>query len=191
MAKSGVHGTHLELVACAKVFKCQIFIHQEGQQVWKISTSPEGEDVAIEAHIIYYSWEHYDSVRNIEGPFSGMPQLQIQHKPIPSAVKEESMSDKMEQIVLQSVVFLHDDHLEFIRKLLKKHRQNPSAVVDEILEMGEDGLQALDLIIPKKDVRKQAIIQSREKRKSRKANGTQPTIPKDVEISTKLSALSI
>ena len=37
----------------------------------------ETEEAEQTLHIAYHSWEHYSSVRNIDGPLSGPPEIKV------------------------------------------------------------------------------------------------------------------
>ena len=64
MAQSGEFGDHLCLVAYARDSGRDLYVHQVGNPVW-IIRAQEGREAARQLHIVYYEWEHYDSLRLI------------------------------------------------------------------------------------------------------------------------------
>ncbi|KAJ3176089.1 Monoacylglycerol lipase abhd12 [Irineochytrium annulatum] len=96
MRKDGIYGENMELVACARLHRLDICIHQLGQPPWVIKGSDfvgDGASSSFEAdpttcstsngaaslpsprmiHIIYHSFEHYSSVRSIDDALDRNP----------------------------------------------------------------------------------------------------------------------
>ncbi|KAJ6258760.1 hypothetical protein Dda_6813 [Drechslerella dactyloides] len=83
MEKAGVYGDNLEIVAFARCYGVNVKIYQR-EFAYQISCDGD-EDVPPSAandgsggepqllHIAYHSWEHYSSVRNVDGPHTGHP----------------------------------------------------------------------------------------------------------------------
>ncbi|KAJ3306359.1 hypothetical protein HDV03_005326 [Kappamyces sp. JEL0829] len=138
MGKPGTFATNIEVVACSRVFQCDILVHQLGQSVWRVSTldSPPHHPV----HIVYHAWEHYSSLRNLDGTGGPLKIQSVADGSSTGAVKQDQCAPAatgMESIVLKSLDELTELDLPKIRELLKKYRGNPSAVVDHILEERE------------------------------------------------------
>ena len=173
MKRDRSHGGNMELVAASRHFQRNVFVHQLRQPVWRIG---DIENDQPSLHIIYYSWEHYSSARNTDGPHSGLPNINIQvaeqecHVPESGTKKEQIELTDFEKIVMQSVNLEKKD-LPQVRRLLEKHRGNPSAVVDELFEKQS---QSNDEWIPehiKNNIsmqKKERIIENRGKRKKKK-----------------------
>ncbi|KAJ1667107.1 2-oxoglutarate dehydrogenase E1 component [Coemansia sp. RSA 1646] len=80
MRNPGVYGGNMELVAFARNFLVDIKVYQMGGTVFVISGAPaenprESARNLQTVHIAYHSYEHYSSVRNRDGPHSGMPDV--------------------------------------------------------------------------------------------------------------------
>ncbi|KAI9715006.1 MAG: hypothetical protein M1828_001113 [Chrysothrix sp. TS-e1954] len=72
MSRKGVWGGNMELVAFARVMHVNIFVYQHDRR-YMIA----GDDSKADVHIAYHEWQHYSSIRNISGPHSGPPELQV------------------------------------------------------------------------------------------------------------------
>lgn len=141
MENDGVYGTNLELVAASRHLKRVILVHQESQPVWKIG-GDDDIDLATGSnlHILYYSWEHYSSLRN---RVDGSLPVKLQANPTqdPASVPLEQELSDFEKIIFHSIPSLVlERDLGRVQELLRKHLGNPSDVVDELLEL-EDALQ--------------------------------------------------
>lgn len=81
MRKDGTYGGNMEVVAAARTLGADIVVHQSGSPIWLVSSSmPDVSTIASSKpplHIVYHSWEHYSSVRNINGPHTGLPEIKI------------------------------------------------------------------------------------------------------------------
>ncbi|EST05889.1 Ovarian tumor, otubain [Kalmanozyma brasiliensis GHG001] len=97
-------------------------------------------------YIAYHNWEHYSSIRNLDGPHSGLPRIkeQIIAAAAGSAAADEDSKASAkgasnpteptleEKMVLQSVSGDHD--LDEIRQLLSENENKWDQVVELILE---------------------------------------------------------
>ncbi|KAI8387320.1 hypothetical protein BD560DRAFT_419793 [Blakeslea trispora] len=134
MTRNGTFGGNMELVAFAKLKKVDIKGAYEEQE---IDSEEElgAESEIMTLHIAYHNWEHYSSVRNIEGPYSGPPEIKI-HQNNPS---KDSDQEEQEQECLTSVEKVvrnacADTSVRKIRRLLIKYKGNPDKVIDAIYE---------------------------------------------------------
>lgn len=81
MKELGTYGGNMELVAFARSHDVNIRVYQPGTVF--VIEGGDGVDNKGKAeerrtlHIAYHSWEHYDSVRNIDGPHTGDPEIKI------------------------------------------------------------------------------------------------------------------
>lgn len=64
MSQPGEFGDHLCLVAYSRASGNDIYVHQLGNPVW-IVRAVDGREAKRQLHIVYYEWEHYDSLRLI------------------------------------------------------------------------------------------------------------------------------
>lgn len=73
MAKDGVYGDNVEIVAFANCYHVNVVIYQH-EHLFIVSCQDGSQD-AMNVHIAYHDWEHYSSVRNREGPHKGLPEV--------------------------------------------------------------------------------------------------------------------
>ena len=74
MAKDGVYGDNLEIVAFARNYRVNVVIYQS-DFMYIVNCEEQPSNNTPAAHIAYHTWEHYSSVRNVGGPHSGMPNV--------------------------------------------------------------------------------------------------------------------
>lgn len=139
MAKDGVYGDNMEIVAFARHFQVDVVIYQ-ADFLYVVSANGDESDSKDERkklHIAYHTWEHYSSVRNIEGPFTGLPEVlfrqPMQKQSADSGEgKPKSKSAKWKiDVVRKSLPFLLSD--EVIKKQLDQHSGDISSAVEELL----------------------------------------------------------
>ncbi|GJJ75495.1 OTU domain-containing protein 3 [Entomortierella parvispora] len=79
MRKNGTYGGNVELVAIARLKKVDVKVYQPGfiYVIEGIHSKKGGLAVGQRPtlHVAYHSWEHYSSIRNIEGPHDGLPEI--------------------------------------------------------------------------------------------------------------------
>ncbi|KAF8949553.1 hypothetical protein BGZ46_005105 [Entomortierella lignicola] len=135
MRKNGTYGGNIELVAFARMKLVDIKVYQpgyifviEGVDVKKEGSSPGQRPVM---HIAYHSWEHYSSIRNIDGPHEGLPEINprsIKQKPLAKLTNQDPPRS-IERMIM-NVTGTQD--LELVRELLEKHHGNVDSVYNEI-----------------------------------------------------------
>lgn len=103
MRKDGTFGDQAEIVAFARTTNVNISIHQRDTEPLLIrpdggscETKYNGSEPSQTLHIAYHYWEHYSSVRNIGGPYTGPPQIQVQL----SAVAGDYIQNESEPVVM-------------------------------------------------------------------------------------------
>ncbi|KAF9356919.1 hypothetical protein BGX26_004551 [Mortierella sp. AD094] len=139
MRKNGTYGGNIELVAFARMKRVDIKVYQpgyifviEGVDVKKEGSSP-GQRPTM--HIAYHSWEHYSSIRNIDGPHEGLPEISlrpIKQKPLAKLTNQDPPRS-IERMIM-NVTGVQD--LERVRELLEKHHGNTDNVYNELYEQG-------------------------------------------------------
>lgn len=84
MAKGGTYGDHAEITAFANAFNCNVHIFQSD---YTYAIPPKGETTSepSNVYIAHHKWEHFSSIRNVKGPHSGLPQVELK----PSAAERE------------------------------------------------------------------------------------------------------
>jgi OTU domain-containing protein 3 len=132
MAKPGVYGANLELVAFCNEFKINVCVHQAGLDPWVISPV----ESATTLHVAYHSWEHYSSIKKSE--LYGSANFDASElKAKKSERKPDDPVTNMEMMIMNST---STEDILRIRQLLVKYRGNPNAVIDELFAQKEDNL---------------------------------------------------
>ncbi|KXS11699.1 cysteine proteinase [Gonapodya prolifera JEL478] len=152
MRRDGTYGENLEVVAFARAGSVDVAVHQMRQPVWIVRAREDGRPVGRMIHIVYHSWEHYSSVRNLAGPATGPPQIRITptapHPP-PSASGASSSSStgtstaktpppanhptSLERMIMQTT---GEEDFRRVRALLDKYRMNVNRVFEELWQEG-------------------------------------------------------
>lgn len=124
MSQDGVFGDHAEIVAFARAADVNVIIYQRTTHF--LVTPDEGEldterDEASVArairrrrtlHVAYHEWEHYSSIRKVNGPHTGLPEIEFKLRtsgelstvPDKKAAKREVASKV--QVILQACAFM-------------------------------------------------------------------------------------
>ena len=145
------------------------------------AATPELAEAYGPLYIAYHNWEHYSSIRNLDGPHSGLPRIteQTMAAEEAAAVTESDTKAKKtasnaeptteEKMVLQSIS--GDHSLEEVRQLLSEHHNDWAHVVELILEK--------DAIIDEEEVgaELQAVPSSGERAADRLAVPPPPPLP--------------
>ncbi|KAG0303166.1 hypothetical protein BGZ98_006949 [Dissophora globulifera] len=137
MRKNGTFGGNIELVAFARLKRVDVRVYQpgyifviEGVDVKKEGSTP-GERPIM--HIAYHSWEHYSSIRNIDGPYEGLPEINPRLvKQMPLAKLSNKDPPRSLERLIMNVSGVQD--LELVRVLLQKHHGNVDRVYDDLAE---------------------------------------------------------
>ncbi|KAJ9478813.1 OTU-like cysteine protease [Pseudozyma hubeiensis] len=110
------------------------------------ASPPQPAEAYGPLYIAYHNWEHYSSIRNLDGPHSGLPRIREQSIASAGAAAAASADTKIlakdpsikaeptteEKMVLQSISGDHD--LEEVRRLLEENHNDWAHVVEVILE---------------------------------------------------------
>ncbi|KAF9920866.1 hypothetical protein FBU30_009188 [Linnemannia zychae] len=137
MRKNGTYGGNIELVAFARMKRVDIKVYQpgyiyviEGVDVKKEGSSPGQRPVM---HIAYHSWEHYSSIRNIDGPYEGPPEINprpIKQEPLRKLTSQDPPRSIERAIIKATGV----DDLVLIRELMEKYKGDVDSVYNEIYD---------------------------------------------------------
>ncbi|KAF9563645.1 hypothetical protein EC968_004801 [Mortierella alpina] len=151
MRKNGTYGGNIELVAFARMKRVDIKVYQpgyifviEGIDVKKEGSSPGQRPVM---HIAYHSWEHYSSIRNIDGPHEGPPEINprpIKQTPLTKLTSKDPPRS-IERMIME-VSGVQD--LELVRELLESYRGDVDSVYNDLDQrLQESGAEsAIDTI---------------------------------------------
>ncbi|KAJ2963515.1 hypothetical protein NQZ79_g1602 [Umbelopsis isabellina] len=126
MENSGVFGGNMELAAFAKLHKVDIKIYQPGF-IYIINGGDDANEARQTLHIAYHSWEHYSSVRNIDGPSHGPPE--IQDRPMEKSASSEPTKNEKE--VLNACP---KASLSQVREQLIAHNQDVDEAIEALYE---------------------------------------------------------
>ncbi|KAF9117718.1 hypothetical protein BGW39_001858 [Mortierella sp. 14UC] len=135
MRRNGTYGGNIELVAFARMKKVDIKVYQPGYiyVIEGVDVKKEGSSLGQRPvmHIAYHSWEHYSSIRNIDGPFEGPPEIN------PRPVKQDPLrkltsQDPPRPIERTIMKATETDDLELVRELMEKYRGDVNSVYEEI-----------------------------------------------------------
>lgn len=88
MRKDGVFGDQAEIVSFSRCANVDISIHQRDTEPLLIRPNGGDKDnrksgeknARPTLHIAYHYWEHYSSVRRIDGPYTGPPQINLRFR---------------------------------------------------------------------------------------------------------------
>ncbi|KAF9956910.1 hypothetical protein BGZ70_009713 [Mortierella alpina] len=147
MRKNGTYGGNIELVAFARMKRVDIKVYQpgyifviEGIDVKKEGSSPGQRPVM---HIAYHSWEHYSSIRNIDGPHEGPPEINprpIKQTPLAKLTSKDPPRS-IERMIME-VSGVQD--LELVRELLESYRGDVDSVYNDLDQrLQESGIEGV------------------------------------------------
>lgn len=137
MSKDGVYGDNAEIVAFSRRYNVNVVIYQN--DFMYIVANENGEPDAREAHIAYHTWEHYSSVRNQNGPHSGLPKVEPVAQPgmdQPAKPSSAALAPMWKvDVVRRSVTYPVPD--ERIVDLLTQHNGDIESVVEHLITADE------------------------------------------------------
>ncbi|CAO3652291.1 unnamed protein product [Mucor hiemalis] len=142
MSQDATYGGNMELAAFAKMREVDIKVYQPGM-IYIINgkegaAAEEEEDVTV-LHIAYHSWEHYSSVRNIDGPITGPPEIKINKVAIendkePEGSDKDEIDENLNSKEKQILRACPSTNIRKIRRLLIKNKGDPNKVIDTLYE---------------------------------------------------------
>lgn len=142
MARGGTWGDNMEIVAFASSMGYNVKIYQR-DFAYVISGNGD-ETTQPTAHIAYHMWEHYSSIRNLDGPHTGMPNV-VERKLSPE--EELKQQKKLAEtpvvqpwqidVVEKSLPFLADKPT--IKRAIEAARGDINAAVSNLMDAEENG----------------------------------------------------
>ncbi|KAK5133705.1 hypothetical protein LTR08_007459 [Meristemomyces frigidus] len=142
MARGGTYGDNMEITAFSSAFDVDVKIYQR-DFAFMVSGGGEYSGRPV-AHIAYHSWEHYSSIRNLDGPHTGLPQVSAK---VLSQEEEARQKEKLEQtphvlpwqvdIVAKSLPYLADKPT--IKRAIEAARGDTNLAVSRLLDAEEYG----------------------------------------------------
>lgn len=143
MARGGTWGDNMEITAFSSAFDYDVKIYQRDFAYMVSGNGVEDASRPV-AHIAYHSWEHYSSIRNLDGPHAGMPD--VSPKAL-SPEEEQKQKEKLAQtphvlpwmtdVVEKSLPFLTDKAT--ITRYLKEAKGDVNLAVSNLLDAEENG----------------------------------------------------
>ncbi|RCH89408.1 hypothetical protein CU098_009381, partial [Rhizopus stolonifer] len=149
MSRDATFGGNMELVAFAKFKKVDIKVYQPGliqryivngvdEEEQDLSTAEEDPKQVL--HIAYHSWEHYSSVRNINGPYTGPPEIKrVQSNEFKSEEQGQENEENEDQALTSTEKVVRnacpDTNIRKIKRLLIKYKGDPDKVIDVLYEL--------------------------------------------------------
>ncbi|KAG0054997.1 hypothetical protein BGZ83_009872 [Gryganskiella cystojenkinii] len=137
MRKNGTYGGNIELVAFARMKRIDVRVYQpgfiyviEGVDVKKEGSSSGQRPVM---HIAYHSWEHYSSIRNIDGPHEGLPEINprpVQQQPL-KKLTDQDPPREIEKLIMR-ISGVKD--LAKVRQVMEKHQGDQNEIYNELAE---------------------------------------------------------
>ncbi|KAF2083645.1 cysteine proteinase, partial [Saccharata proteae CBS 121410] len=137
MAEGGTWGDNIELVAFARAYNVNIRIYVH-DFAYNIFAGPEDPDREV-LHIAWHKWEHYSSIRNIDGPHTGLPEVRVRAADPETEEKQEEMLANAPyalpwqiDVVSKSLPYLVDKTT--IKKTLEEAKGNIDAAVSKLMD---------------------------------------------------------
>ncbi|KAI9668063.1 MAG: hypothetical protein M1821_000883 [Bathelium mastoideum] len=136
MAQGGTWGDNIEIIAFSAAFGVAV-------KVWQATNSHMfGEGMDNVLHIAHHHWEHYSSIRSLNGPHDGLPNLQV---PVLSEEDERKLREEVSLVpalkpkVIKTVKELVPASISnaIIEKILKQCKGDINEAVSKLLDMEE------------------------------------------------------
>ena len=142
MARGGTYGDNMEIVAFSSAYETDVKIYQR-DFAYLVSANADASGRPI-AHIAYHLWEHYSSIRNLNGPHSGLPTVAPKALSVEEERKQKEILEKtpyvqawMVDVVSASLTFLTDKTT--IRQALEAAKGNVDVAVSNLMDAEEAG----------------------------------------------------
>ncbi|KAF9281242.1 hypothetical protein BGZ68_006758 [Mortierella alpina] len=141
MRKNGTYGGNIELVAFARMKRVDIKVYQPGYifVIEGIDVKKEGSSPG-QRPIMHIAWEHYSSIRNIDGPHEGPPEINprpIKQTPLAKLTSRDPPRS-IERMIME-VSGVQD--LELVRELLESYRGDVDSVYNDLDQRSSTDVQ--------------------------------------------------
>ncbi|PNS18865.1 hypothetical protein CAC42_5404 [Sphaceloma murrayae] len=141
MARGGTWGDNMEIQAFSSAFNTDVKIYQ--RDFAYMMAAADSRELRPVAHIAYHSWEHYSSIRNLDGPHTGLPDVQVKALTPEEEAKQKKRLEDTSPVqpwqvnaLINSLPYLVDK--QFAKKVLEENRGDVNAACSQILD-SEDG----------------------------------------------------
>ncbi|CAK4030407.1 cysteine protease [Lecanosticta acicola] len=143
MARGGTYGDNMEITAFSSAYDYDVKIYQR-DFAYMVSGSAGDERIRQVAHIAYHTWEHYSSIRNLDGPHTGLPGVSPKAlTPEEERIQQEKLAQTphvlpwMIDVVERSLPFLADKPT--IKRAIEAAKGNIDNAVSNLLDAEENG----------------------------------------------------
>lgn len=139
MARGGTYGDNLEIIAFSKAYDTDVKIFNSSGAYYVRAVDDNGAEQRPVAYIAYHVWEHYSSVRNVDGPFTGLPR--VHEKALSSeelskvqaeGLKKQAVQEWMVRSVMTSLPYVTDEDL--VRRTLDECHGHVDNAVSKLLD---------------------------------------------------------
>ncbi|KAB2581395.1 Ovarian tumor otubain [Lasiodiplodia theobromae] len=137
MAKGGTWGDNVEVQAFARAYDVTVKIYHRDFAYYV--TPFQDDQKRLIVHIAYHTWEHYSSIRNLDGPHDGPPEVRERAiSPETEAAQKKKLAatpyaqDWQIDVVMKSLPFLTDKST--IRKTLEECKGSIDNAVSRLLD---------------------------------------------------------
>lgn len=141
MARGGTYGDNMEITAFSSAYSVDVKLYQR-HFAYMVTGSGDGVERPV-AHIAYHLWEHYSSIRNLDGPHTGVPHV---NPKVLSLEEEQLQREKlaatpfvapwMIDVVSKSLPFLADKPT--IKRALEAAKGDVNLAVSNMLDEQEE-----------------------------------------------------
>jgi hypothetical protein len=143
MARGGTWGDNMEISAFSSAMGYDVKIYQR-DFAYMVSGGGEAGNNRPVAHIAYHMWEHYSSIRNLDGPHTGLPDVSPK---VLSPEQERKQQEKLHQtphvlpwqidVVVKSLPFLADKMT--VKRAIEAAKGDINLAVSTLLDAEENG----------------------------------------------------
>lgn len=137
MAKGGTWGDNVEVQAFARAYNVTVKIYHRDFAYYVTPFHDEQKRIIV--HIAYHTWEHYSSIRNLDGPHDGPPEVRERAlSPETEAAQKKKLAatpyaqEWQIDVVMKSLPFLTDKAT--IRKTLEECKGSIDNAVSRLLD---------------------------------------------------------
>ena len=142
MAKGGTYGDNMEITAFSCAYDVDVKIYQR-DFAYMVTGSGDDRNRPM-AHIAYHTWEHYSSIRNLNGPHTGLPNVCPK---VLSWEEEQKQSEKLAEtpyvlpwmvdVVSKSLPYIADKPT--VKRYIEAAKGDVNLAVSNMIEADERG----------------------------------------------------
>lgn len=138
MARDGTYADNIEVQAFADAHQKNVQVYWFDGKVTAITPSCRRAERIATVHIAYHKWEHYSSIRNIDGPHEGLPLLKIKDLSEEELAEQRAIAAEPRPITTAMIdevtVYVPQFERDIIQKALEESRGDTHAAVNKLLD---------------------------------------------------------